>query len=314
MWTDTDAERVEAGRALGHDLFRYRRPHGTPAWPTEVREGFSEAAARRIATRMPDRFDRKWLQLRLNAFARGRAVDAGVTPTMLREIDVTHCPVTRKPLTHGECRDTDWSVDRLNNDGAYATNNLAVMSTSANHAKSARTFEQVMVLSAQRGPTDSLTPLEWLRLAGLMLGPCFANRHAPAPLLPLLAPIPPRAVQTATQLIQHALVTQAGRQADKNRLVKLLRTAASGESANYSLNALVDVVHQELKRVQHAGDVWLAPGTMLALARWKASLDARQWAAAGFIASGLVGARLIPRTRLLTWQLPAGGHVPAWSP
>src|SRR6188474_138771 len=48
-----------------------------------------------------DRFVRKWLQLRLHAWQRGRAFDeGGVNPTFLRQIDVPVCPITREVLTH----------------------------------------------------------------------------------------------------------------------------------------------------------------------------------------------------------------------
>ena len=78
----------------------------------------------------------------------------------------------RIELTHGARRGSDWSVDRLNNDGAYAPNNLAVMSTLANQAKGSRCFEHVYALSQRGQPTDGPAPVEWLRLAALTLGPC----------------------------------------------------------------------------------------------------------------------------------------------
>jgi hypothetical protein len=44
---------------------------------------------------------RKWLQLRLSAWRRGRAFEGTqVTPNFLGQIDVTLCPVTRVTLTH----------------------------------------------------------------------------------------------------------------------------------------------------------------------------------------------------------------------
>ena len=304
MGNHPDAECVEAGRALGHDLYRYRRPQDAQGWPGAVCEGFMQAHARRIGTEMPDRFVRKWLQLRLNALTRHRHVDSGVTPALLREIDVADCPVTRERLTHGELTASDWSVDRLNNDGAYAANNLAVMSTRANRAKGARSFEDVVALSRLAEPAEGLSPQEWLRLAGLMLGPCFAGAASRAPLLPLLAPVPKRSVQTAAQLIQHALSSQASRAADKNRLVKHWRAVCDEEGPCQRLCVLADVVHEGLKQVGHPGDVWLLPATMPALARWKASLSDRQWALAGRIAGTLVGARVVPSARLHSWRLP----------
>lgn len=90
-----------------------------------------EYATKASRVAQDDRFVRKWLQLRLGAFVRGRSVAADVTVELLRRMDVSHCPVTRERLTHATRLDTDASVDRLNNDGAYAASNLAMMSATA---------------------------------------------------------------------------------------------------------------------------------------------------------------------------------------
>lgn len=139
-----------------HDLFRLTRWGTVAMWPRSVQEGFAHAQSQRMAREHPDRFERKCLQLRLGAFMRGLPFDA----------DVAQRPVTREALSHGEQLGTDWSVDRLNNDGAYAPDNLAVMSTRVNVAKSNRSFEQVPALSEREVPSGGLLPIEWLRLAG----------------------------------------------------------------------------------------------------------------------------------------------------
>lgn len=165
-----DLDSAETGRRLGHDFHRFSRLPAQPHWPAAVQEGFDEAAARH-GRRVPgDRFQRKWLQLRLGAWLRHRVVADDVTPELLRRLDITHCPVTRELLTHGTQADTDWSIDRLNNDGAYAASNLAVMSVRANRAKGDRSFEQVLACAEQPQATDGLTPAQWLRLAVLMEG------------------------------------------------------------------------------------------------------------------------------------------------
>ncbi len=183
------ADRVDIGRAIGHDLYCRSRSAARETWPPPVREGFVAARAGGPARQLPDRYVRKWLQLRLGAFDRDRFINDDVTPELLRQIDVEHCPVTRTTLTHGELTCSDWSVDRLNNDGAYAANNLCVMSTRANRAKGALSYDDVFARSQCAASTDGLTPVEWLRLAALMLGPCFATRPAAVPVIPLAAPI-----------------------------------------------------------------------------------------------------------------------------
>ncbi len=166
---------VEAGRRLGHDLYRLTRIALQADWPLAVREGF-EAAGPGTRPHRDDRFARKWLQLRLGALARGRSVAPDVTVDLLRRLDVSHCPVTREPLTHATRKGSDASVDRLNNDGAYAASNLGVLCARVNRAKGTRSFEEVWALSRLAEPTSGLAPIEWLRLAVLMLGPAPTRR------------------------------------------------------------------------------------------------------------------------------------------
>lgn len=300
---------AEPGRRLGYDLFRYRGPMPGPKLPPDVREGFAQAAARGVRAEAPDRFVRKWLQLRLNAHRRGRAFDEQVTPALLQRMDVPACPVLRIALTHGEQADTDWSVDRLNNDGAYARNNLAVMSTRANRAKGTRTFEEVHGLAGRDAPTDGLQPVEWLRLAALMLGPCFAARPRQAPCLPLAAPIAPYSVRLAMQQVQHVFTTFAATQAGKNQLIRHFRQASPDEHAGMRLRALAEAVHVGLKGLAHANDVWLRDGVMPALLRWRETLDDGAWARAAEISRVLAGSRCVPAARLQGWRLDTRGYL-----
>ena len=88
---------------------------------------------------------RKWLQLRLHAWLRGRSVElVQVTPNHLQQIEVSHCPITRVALSAATLEATDASVDRVRNDAGYAAGNLAVMSTKANHAKAAHGFRDAL--------------------------------------------------------------------------------------------------------------------------------------------------------------------------
>ena len=120
-----------------------------------------------------DRFIRKWLLLRLNAWKRDRIVDPDITPLFLKEIDNEYCPITREPLTYGTQEETDWSVDRLNNDGGYSRFNLVVMSVRANRAKGnlCTTGVQRFVteaLQAESGTVEGLHWQHWLRMLVVM--------------------------------------------------------------------------------------------------------------------------------------------------
>ncbi|MBK7616713.1 MAG: hypothetical protein IPJ08_20510 [Burkholderiales bacterium] len=150
------AHQPDTGFELGWDYAHYGTvppaDHLHPLSP--VRQGWEagrDSFGRR--TLQANRFARKWLQLRLNAWLRGRAFEGQqVNPAFLRQIDVAVCPVTREVLTHGTGELSDASVDRVFNDAAYAAGNLAVMSTRANHAKSRlRSRRRDGVRAADRG-------------------------------------------------------------------------------------------------------------------------------------------------------------------
>ena len=310
MNTQIAFDSVEAGRRLGHDLFLYRRTLDEDRVAPSVREGFAEARLRRVSTSSPDRFVRKWLQLRLSAQRRGRVITEDVTPELLRCIDVGTCPVTRCQLTHGELGGADWSVDRLNNDGAYAANNLAVMSTRANRVKGDRSFDAILALSQRSGPTDGLAPVEWSRLAALMLGPCFAMGLIEAPILAMNVPVARYSALTGAQMIQHVLTTQAARPSGKNLLIKHLKAACRDERAQARLCTLVEGVHLALKTADPPCDAWLRPALMGALVAWRQSLGSDlHWTMAIEIARVLANGGYVPTSRVESWQLPTRGYA-----
>lgn len=306
----TDA--VEAGRRLGHDLYRLSRIALQADWPLAVREGF-EAARPGTRPHQDDRFLRKWLQLRLGALLRGRAVAPDVTVDLLRRLDVSHCPVTREPLTHATRLGSDASVDRLNNDGAYAAANLGLLSARVNRIKGGRSFDEVWALSRRSEPTASLLPVEWLRLAVLMLGPAHADRPLDVPALPLCAPLPPTSVRTALQQAQRLLTLNASQAASRNRLLRGLLPACGSAAAEARLRLLADAVHVGLKRLtpgDECWDVWLQPGLMDALLTWREALSDRAWAHMSWAAGQLAGGHPVNRRELAPWQLATRGYLP----
>lgn len=303
---------VEAGRRLGHDLYRLSRIALQPDWPLAVREGF-EAARGAARPHQDDRFVRKWLQLRMGALTRGRAVAPDVTVELLRRLDVSHCPVTREPLTHATRLGSDASVDRLNNDGAYAASNLAMLAARVNRAKGTRTFDEVWALSRGAEAAGGLKPVEWLRLAVLMLGPAHAAQPLEVPALPLCAPLPPTSVRTALQQVQRLLTLNAGMAASRNRLLRGLLPACGSASAEARLRLLADAVHVGLKRLasdEECWDVWLQPGLMEALLAWRESLGERAWAHTSWAVGQLAGGHPVNQRELAPWQLGSRGYLP----
>lgn len=304
---------IEAGRALGHDFHAHSLLPRQPDWPAPVCEGFDGARHAGHRRQAADRFVAKWLQLRLGAWRRGRLVADDVTPGLLRELDVERCPVTRIRLTHGTLQDTDWSVDRLNNNAAYAASNLAVMSVRANRAKGALSFAEIHARAQSAEGSGGILPLEWMRLAALMLGPAYALNPHDAPLLPLCAPLPCHSVRLAMQQIQRLLTEQSLRSAERNRLIRAFLPACSTDVASLRLKLLADAVHHGLKRMSGLGecwDVWLEPPVMHALMRWREALDHSSWAHAAAISGRLSAARRETPDRLQRWHLPTHGY--AW--
>ena len=151
------------GFEIGWDygFYNMRPPEATPQ---TVMDGYSASREHFNGKYVRhDRFIRKWLLLRLNAWKRDRIIDPDITPAFLEAIDVEYCPITRELLTHGTQEESDWSVDRLNNDGGYSRFNLVVMSVRANRAKGNRGADSVkaMVEEALRSETGSAEGLHW---------------------------------------------------------------------------------------------------------------------------------------------------------
>ena len=175
--TSTDLTAHEhVGFELGWDYAHYRDSLPAPyaQEPSPLRNGLlAGQAAFGTRTLAATRHVRKWLQLRLHAWLRGRSVElVQVTPNYLQQIDASHCPITRVALSSATLEGTDASIDRVRNDAGYAAGNLAVMSTKANHAKAAfglrdaQRFVQ-QIESEQLSGLGGLTAEQWSRVATL---------------------------------------------------------------------------------------------------------------------------------------------------
>jgi len=188
------------GFELGWDYAHYRLVPPAPyaQEPSALRNGLlAGQAAFGARTLPPTRPVRKWLQLRLHAWLRGRSVELmQVTPHYLQQLDVSHCPITRVSLSNATLDSSDASVDRVRNDAGYAAGNLAVMSTKANHAKAGYGFQDALrfvkqIEAGKLGGIDGLNAAQWSRVAVLC---SFVEpmSHDDACLIPLLVMPPNR--------------------------------------------------------------------------------------------------------------------------
>lgn len=144
---------------IGEDYARYGLPQPEES-NSAFADGYRYGRTQHSRPKTPDRFVRKWLQVRLNAWRRNRHVDAALTPEFLRAIDVERCPVSGVVLTHGTGADTDWSVDRVDNDGGYTPQNLMLVSTRVNRAKGALDILSLLRIGHPvDNPTLELPPL-----------------------------------------------------------------------------------------------------------------------------------------------------------
>jgi hypothetical protein len=186
------------GFELGWDYAHYRVTPPAPyaQEPSALHDGLrAGSAAFGLRTLAATRHVRKWLQLRLHAWLRGRSVElVQVTPNYLKQLDVAHCPITRIALSSATLEATDASIDRVRNDAGYAAGNLAVMSTKANHAKGALGFRAVLArvqqIEAEQLPgLGGLTAPQWARVA-LLCSFVEPLSHQEALALPLVV-LPP---------------------------------------------------------------------------------------------------------------------------
>ena len=231
-------------------------------------------------TLQTNRFVRKWLQLRLNAWLRGRAFEGTqVNPAFLRQIDVPVCPITREPLTHGTGEPSDASVDRVFNGAGYAAGNLAVMSTRANSAKSSYGTDDAMAFVRQieagkLGQIDGLSAEHWARIA-VLTSFVTPMSHARAATLPLLV-LPPNRLRVLNpvQSLQVMLSLQFTRPGHGRRvaaLASLMPTADARQAFNPFMLTL-------LARRVGAGRVTEAVDERFVVEEmWKDPLVQRRW-------------------------------------
>lgn len=299
-----------------------------------LRHGW-EAARANFGSRtlLPTRPVRKWLQLRLNAWRRGRAFEGvQVTPNYLRQIDVGHCPITRQALTRGSGTPADASIDRVRNDAGYAAGNLAVMSAQANEAKGDLDFDAALAAMrrAESGAASGdLHASAWARIAVLC---SFVTPlpHDEAASLPLLV-LPPNRLRlfNSVQALQALVTRQFGRpgfSARIGRIEALLPGKALRRDFQCFANAL-------LPRVLEAGrdldapeqgwaleDAWRNPLVLRCWSRVARQLDARTCENVVLRAAALRlgGARMQPFDDLDQategWALQTGGYATRIAP
>jgi hypothetical protein len=324
------------GFELGWDYAHYHLVPPAPyaQEPSALRNGLlAGQAAFGSRTLLASRHVRKWLQLRLHAWLRGRSVELfSVTPHYLQQIDASHCPITRVPLSISTLESSDGSVDRVRNDAGYAAGNLALMSTKANHAKAAYGMHDAMRFMRQidadptgaNGGLGGLTSAQWGRVAVLC---SFVEPlpHAQACELPLLV-LPPNRLRlfNPVQALQ-AFISLQLLKAGWSHRVSRLEDLLPGKPARRAFQAFF---HALLPRVIEAGrsseaqharwaieDAWRNPLVLTLWTRFALLLTAEQCEAVVAKASKRkLGTLCVEHTSdeqaTEGWNLASRGYVP----
>ena len=299
------------GFELGWDYAHHRLSPAAPyaQEPSPLRHGLlAGQAAFGSRTLEPTGPVRRWLQLRLHAWLRGRSVELfQVTPHYLQQLEVSHCPITRLPLGAATpesaprpttyvvrpprgCRKVaephflesgDASIDRVRNDAGYAAGNLAVMSAKANQAKAAHGFAEAMqfvkqIEAGKLGGIHGLTASQWSRLAVLC---SFVEPlpHEQACAVPLLL-LPPNRLHlfNPAQALQ-AFVSRQLLQPGWSHRVSRFEALLPGKPAR---RAFRDFFHALLPRVLEGGRTAEAQRARWAIEdAWHNPLALKRWSA-----------------------------------
>jgi hypothetical protein len=300
---------AEIGRTLGWDLAFYGWTPRDDA-PAHVLEGHAEGKARfGTNTKRPTRFERKWLQLRQNALRRGKVVDKAITPSFIEVIDYPTCPVTLVELTHSTGADSDWSVDRVNNDGAYADGNLIVMSVRANKAKGDKSLRDIKERLAAEKPLSGLSIRETFRLLSLMEKPC-SPPTAKEPQNTLLTRLCFGTARTNYQNLQHILVMCTT--VDSSKRNAMFRTLSDAHADACTSASLLKLAYEKLaKRMQvvdYMYDACSDEAFQTLLQRWVETIPSTRRKAFDAKLEAVTGGRGVPKEVLRTWALESKGR------
>ncbi|MFY3386583.1 hypothetical protein [Paracidovorax sp. MALMAid1276] len=251
---------------LGQDLARHGLSIDPNTTCTEMVRGFEHG--KRQPSRTADVYLRKLLTLRKNAYHRGIAVSSVLTKEYLKSITVTVCPVSGVNLTQGTMTDTDWSVDRLNNQLGYVPGNLCIMSARVNRLKDADDVTSIgmqgaynwLILGGGEGlyqeVGSGLLAIEAMRLTSLMQGPSHMRSGGLVRFPPYA--MAPSAWTTLDGAIAGIHVECARSRVDEGYPYRRRRDLFKhlGKEHWSKSNRLVSLLRKMLANGKHPADVW----------------------------------------------------------
>lgn len=334
-----DSDTARTGFELGWEHAR----HGLTPPPehlsaaSSIRQGFESGRASFGGRARPATPTvRLWLQLRLQAWLRGRSFEAlTVTPNYLGQLQTSHCPVTRAALTVGRQQPPhgapqDRVVARICDDAGYAAGNLAVLSLAADLAKSDLGWDDAWAQAddlQRRGcpRAEGLGANAWRRLAVLM---SFVTPlpHAQAARLPLLV-LPPNRLHLLNpiqglQVMATLMLARSGWSRRLARLLPLLPSeAARADFQRFFLALMPRVIAagaptDALRRRWALEDAWRDAEVLELWRRFAERLDAAtsQALLERATGEGLMGQRVLLHSDEQAtdgWALATRGFAPA---
>jgi hypothetical protein len=221
-------------------------------------------------------------------------------------IDTPVCPVSLSTLTHATQTGSDWSVDRINNDGAYATWNLMVLSARVNKAKGRLSFTDVQALANDGLEHHGLAAAEWRRLVCLMAGACEEDSSS-FDCLPLLTALPKGSIAPLYLHFQHIVLQCAACASLRNALLKALRAEQSDAIQRLRLKIACERLALLIKDVDYPYDALADAGVQAMLAGWFRSLSDGEHPVLVRLSSVFGGAMLEDDTRRM-WCLETQGY------
>jgi hypothetical protein len=266
--------------SLGEELGVHRLTPSQPLQHPEMERGYRFGLG--CAARHASIARRKLLQVRRSAFDRGIPVSTALNEQYLRDIIVTVCPVSGVELTQGTLEESDWSLDRLDNELGYVPGNVCFVASRVNSYKSADNFSDLaahaVTILLRDGPEglaadvgNGLMVIEALRLAALMAAPSGLARGLIESYAPFaMAPGVWSTVEASVAGVHVACARERIEGRGYRRRRDLFRHQGSDVWRNST--RLVEIVRRGLASGTHPCDVWFDGDAIERLKQLSASI------------------------------------------
>lgn len=261
------------GFEIGFDQAFYRQSLSDRS-DEAILQGFESCKTRSDPEKI-NRFVKKWLQLRFQAYLRGRAVSKDVTPQLIQALDAQICPITGLILTHASLEPSDWSVERLCNDSGYAWGNLAIVSSQANKARGSMSYEDICRAAESNESFNGLSAQAWICYENLARGPNFWAGQVKG-IIPLSIPMTQSLIfMTPSQFLQEqAYYNVASSNARLRSLTyKMLKIISPSSASSAKLSIFLTKVERNFKKGRDRHQTFYNPTCFESFLDWYESTN-----------------------------------------